>query len=183
MPISDSSRIPDTFSYDLGALIEPLAVAVHAHRRGGLADADADAGSHDVDAVQNILILGAGPVGLLVAAVCRYAHLQRAGRDKAANLHVVILDLIQDRVDFAVQHGFADVGVVLPRELLGKTDADKDDEKAGRPPAFSNPKALSDLLVGKARDGSLFDVTFECTGQESSVQAGIFVCETVTGDM
>lgn len=168
-------KIPDTFSYDLGALIEPLAVAVHAHRRGNLAAAD-----YDINAQRNILILGAGPVGLLVAAVCRFAHLQRAGAARAKNLHIVILDLIQDRVEFAVANGFADAAVVLPRHLLGKTDADKEDDKAGRPPKFSNPHALSDLLVSQGRDGSsLFDVTFECTGQESSVQTGVF--STVPG--
>ena len=47
--------LPDEMSYDEGAMIEPLAVAVHAVRRAG-----------DVKGAK-IAVLGAGPIGILVA--------------------------------------------------------------------------------------------------------------------
>lgn len=48
-------KLPENISYDHGALVEPLAVAVHALKRGG-----------DIKR-RKILILGAGPIGNLVA--------------------------------------------------------------------------------------------------------------------
>lgn len=55
VPASNVVPLPTGFPRDLGALIEPLAVAVHAVRRFG-----------DVQG-RKILVLGAGPIGNLVA--------------------------------------------------------------------------------------------------------------------
>ena len=52
-------KLPDEMSYDYGALIEPLAVAVHALKRG-----------KEVED-QNILVLGGGPIGNLVGQCAR----------------------------------------------------------------------------------------------------------------
>lgn len=57
--------LPDSLSYEVGALIEPLAVAVHAVRRAGVA-----LGSE-------VLIVGAGAIGLCVTALCRHAGAAR----------------------------------------------------------------------------------------------------------
>lgn len=52
--------IPDAMSLEAASLMEPLSVAVHAAvSRGG------------VRALENVLVFGAGPVGLLAAAVAR----------------------------------------------------------------------------------------------------------------
>ena len=51
--------LPDEMSYDEGAMIEPLAVAVHAVRRAG-----------DVKGAK-IAVLGAGPIGILVAQAAK----------------------------------------------------------------------------------------------------------------
>lgn len=51
--------LPDDMSFDEGAMIEPLAVAVHAIRRAG-----------DVTGM-DIAVLGAGPIGILVAQVAK----------------------------------------------------------------------------------------------------------------
>lgn len=47
--------LPEDMSYDQGAMIEPLAVAVHAAKRAGVLDG------------RGIAVLGAGPIGILVA--------------------------------------------------------------------------------------------------------------------
>ena len=52
-------KLPDTVTYEQGAMIEPLAVAVHAIRRYG-----------DVTG-KNVLVLGGGPIGNLVAQTAR----------------------------------------------------------------------------------------------------------------
>jgi len=54
-------KLPAHLSYEAGALIEPLAVAVHAVRRAGIGFGD------------DVAIIGAGPIGILVAAVCKAA--------------------------------------------------------------------------------------------------------------
>ena len=51
--------LPEDMSFDEGAMIEPLAVAVHAIRRAG-----------DVSGM-DIAVLGAGPIGILVAQVAK----------------------------------------------------------------------------------------------------------------
>ena len=51
--------LPESMSFDEGAMIEPLAVAVHAVRQAG-----------DVEG-KDICVLGAGPIGILVAQVAK----------------------------------------------------------------------------------------------------------------
>lgn len=56
--VADASKVdplPDQVSYDEGAMIEPLAVAVHASKRAG-----------DI-AGKKVAVLGAGPIGILMS--------------------------------------------------------------------------------------------------------------------
>jgi L-iditol 2-dehydrogenase len=59
-PASNLHRLPDSVSFEAGSLAEPLAVAVHATRRAGLDD------------VTSALVVGAGPIGLLVASILKH---------------------------------------------------------------------------------------------------------------
>ncbi len=51
-------QLPDSVTYDSGAFIEPLSVAVHAVNRSRMKIGD------------SVAVLGAGPIGLLVTGVC-----------------------------------------------------------------------------------------------------------------
>ena len=53
--------LPDSFTHEEGALVEPVAVAVHTTARAG-----------DMNG-KNVVVLGAGPIGNLVGQMCR-AH-------------------------------------------------------------------------------------------------------------
>lgn len=58
----DESRVtllPDVLTYDQGAMIEPLAVTVHAARR-----------FHEMSGAK-VAVLGAGPIGILLAQTCK----------------------------------------------------------------------------------------------------------------
>jgi (R,R)-butanediol dehydrogenase/meso-butanediol dehydrogenase/diacetyl reductase len=55
----EALRLPDALDYDAGALVEPLAVGLHALRAAALRPGDA------------VLVLGAGPIGLAVATWAR----------------------------------------------------------------------------------------------------------------
>ena len=59
MPEDFCYKLPDFMGLDEGVLVEPLAVAVHASRLA------------DVKAGQDVVVFGAGTVGLLCAAVAR----------------------------------------------------------------------------------------------------------------
>lgn len=53
------NRLPDHMSLEEGALLEPLSVGVHTCKRGGIG----------IDS--NVLILGAGPIGLVTLLVAK----------------------------------------------------------------------------------------------------------------
>jgi L-iditol 2-dehydrogenase len=89
---ADIPRLPSNVSQELGAIVEPLGVAIHASRRAAL-----KAGS-------TVLIFGAGAVGLLCAAMCKISGMKT----------VIIADIQGDRLDFAVQNKFADAKITVP---------------------------------------------------------------------
>ena len=60
LPVDMLIRIPDTMNYEEGSLIEPLSVAVHAINLKSVNQED------------KILVLGAGPIGLLTAMVLNF---------------------------------------------------------------------------------------------------------------
>ncbi len=59
LPLANLIRIPEGLSELTGALVEPLAVAVHAVSRVPLED------------VRTVIVIGGGPIGLLTALVAR----------------------------------------------------------------------------------------------------------------
>ncbi|KAF2173066.1 hypothetical protein M409DRAFT_62688 [Zasmidium cellare ATCC 36951] len=85
-------KLPEELSMDVGALLEPLGVALHAFRRSLMPEN------------ATVVVFGAGAVGLLCAAA---AKLRGAGK-------VVIADIDAGRLDFAVQNGFAHASYTVP---------------------------------------------------------------------
>ncbi|MCD8357071.1 MAG: alcohol dehydrogenase catalytic domain-containing protein [Clostridia bacterium] len=80
-------KIPEDMDLKLAALVEPIAVAVHDVRRSGL------------EVGQSVLIIGGGPIGMLIAMVAR-----QSGACK-----VVISEINQFRCEFAQNLGFETV--------------------------------------------------------------------------
>jgi len=85
-------KLPEDVGLDVGALLEPLGVALHAFRRSLMKEG------------ATVLVFGAGAVGLLCAAV---AKLKGASK-------VIIADIDGPRVDFAVKNGFAHASFTVP---------------------------------------------------------------------
>jgi L-iditol 2-dehydrogenase len=71
-------KIPDTMSYDVAALIEPLACCIRAVRKA------------HVEAGEDVLVAGAGPVGMMHALLL-----------KPIGVKVTVSDIIQSRLEFA----------------------------------------------------------------------------------
>jgi len=76
VPAASSVKLDAHVSYAAGAMAEPLAVCIHAAKLAGSL------------AGESVLIIGAGPIGLLLALVCRF----HGARD------IVICDIIGERV-------------------------------------------------------------------------------------
>ncbi|MBU1661589.1 MAG: alcohol dehydrogenase catalytic domain-containing protein [Chloroflexi bacterium] len=83
--VTDADKIvplPDSFSFEQGALVEPVSVAVHAVSRAGKLNG------------RNVAVLGAGPIGNLVGQVAR-----------ADGAQVLITDLSDYRLEIARRCG------------------------------------------------------------------------------
>jgi L-iditol 2-dehydrogenase len=141
-----SYRLPEHVSLDMGALLEPLGVAIHATRRAQLP-------SHST-----VLVFGAGAVGLLSAAMAKIG---------GAN-EVVIADIDEGRVNFAVENGFATSGYTVPMKRSQTTEESL---------AIAKETALAITQLQRTDGDQLgeVDVVFECTGVPSCVQASIYV--------
>ncbi|KAK2771319.1 sorbitol dehydrogenase [Colletotrichum kahawae] len=136
-------RLPQEVSLEFGALAEPLSVAMHARDRG------------NIPSGSTVLVFGAGAVGLLCAAV-----------SKADQQKVVIADIQEDRVKFALDNGFADAGIVVP---------------AKRPQTIEDKLAYAQDVAGLVKaakiDGNEIgevNATYECTGVETCMQTSIY---------
>ncbi|WYZ45795.1 hypothetical protein EsH8_IX_000020 [Colletotrichum jinshuiense] len=86
-PFDFCYKLPQNVSLQEGALIEPLAVAVHIVKQA------------QVTPGTSVVVMGAGPVGILCGAVAR-----AFGATK-----VVSVDVVQSKLDFARNFGFTHV--------------------------------------------------------------------------
>ncbi len=71
-------KIPEGMSWEQAAMAEPLTISLHGIHRGGLT------------AGEYCAIIGAGPIGLVAGMVAQ-----------AYGAHAILLDLVQERLDFA----------------------------------------------------------------------------------
>jgi L-iditol 2-dehydrogenase len=110
--VVDASKVtvlPDDMSFDEGAMIEPLAVAVHATKRAG-----------DVTGMK-IAVIGAGPIGILVAQTAKAMGAEQ----------VMVTDISDYRLekakecgaDFVFNTGRTDFGEVMVK-AFGSDKAD-----------------------------------------------------------
>lgn len=85
LPADFLFKLPDHVSLELGAMVEPLSVGMHGNRL-----ANTRFGDH-------VLVFGAGPVGMLAAAVAR----------KFGAASVTIVDIFDSKLDVAKKLGMA----------------------------------------------------------------------------
>ena len=87
VPVDKVMAIPQTLSLKLGAFIEPLAVGVHAVRRSGYKPGD------------RVVVFGAGPIGLCVAACLKYFGASQ----------VMVIEANEYRLGVAAKLGFTTI--------------------------------------------------------------------------
>jgi len=95
-PVANLYPVPPTVSDEQAALTEPIAVAVHAVRRARIQVGDP------------VLVVGAGPIGLLVALVSRMSGCRR----------VLITEVARERIAIAEGFGFETLRVEPGESVL-----------------------------------------------------------------
>lgn len=129
------------------ALLEPLSVAIHATRRA------------EVEQGDTAIVFGAGAVGLLTAAMAKVSGATT----------VVIADIDRGRINYALANGFANKGYIVAPQHHAEETAEK----------FAAAKELATDVMQIASlneiDFEGADVTFDCTGKEICMQAGLYV--------
>ncbi|KAI0405884.1 GroES-like protein [Xylaria palmicola] len=129
-------RLPDGVSLREGALIEPLAVAVHIVRQAAVAPG------------QSVVVMGAGPVGLLCAAVAR-----------AFGASVVVsVDVVESKLAFA--RSFCATHTYLSQRI----------------PAAENAANIVRAAGLGAQGGA--DVVIDASGAEPSIQTCLHAVRT-----
>jgi L-iditol 2-dehydrogenase len=139
-------KLPEEMSLDMGALLEPLGVAIHGNDRAAL------------EHPSTVLVFGAGAVGLMVAAV---AKISGAGT-------VLIADIDTGRVDFPVRNGFAHHGYAVPMKRGSTIEENLEIAK-------ETAASIGEVVGRNGQPVGEVDAVFECTGVPSCLQAAIYV--------
>ena len=129
-------KLPDHVSLEEGALVEPASVAVHIVRQGNVKPGD------------DVVVFGAGPVGLLCAGVAR-----AFGAAK-----VVVVDIQENRVEFAKGWVAGGAAGYIPQQ--GKD-------------ASENAAAIIAQNEFEKKGGA--DVAIDASGAAASVNTGVHV--------
>ena len=125
VPAARLLHVPDTLDDDAAAVIEPLAVATHDVRRAG------------VKAGDTVLVFGGGPIGTLIAMVCR----ERGAR-------VAVTEVNRFRIEMLQGLGLQTVGpdadvVKFANDWTGGIGVDIAFEVTGHPAAV---RAVTDVV-------------------------------------
>lgn len=137
VPAECCYKLPGHISLRDGALVEPLSVAVHGCRLGG-----------DMQN-KSVVVFGAGPVGLLCAAVAR----------AFGAAMVVVVDIVESRLQSAMKHG-------ATHTYQMRTDASVEDNAAAL-------LAAAGLAAGGGSGPAGADVVLDATGAEPCVNTGV----------
>lgn len=117
VPAYDLHLLPDSMTYEQGSLVEPLSAALHPFERFDLGIRD------------TIVILGAGPIGLLATAVARslgYGTVVTAGRHKkrldlAREMVLIMSSMLMKRIQWRRSTGLPVISGLMQSWRLAET--------------------------------------------------------------
>lgn len=136
--------LPEGVSLEDGALLEPLAVAVHSASNLG-----------KLQSGQNVIVFGAGPVGLLIMAVAKALGAKR----------VIAVDINADRLNFA--KGYAATETYQPPAPEANESRLDYSERVAH--------IMREELIIPARGEEGIDLVLEASGAEACIQIGLFL--------
>ncbi|PWY86833.1 GroES-like protein [Aspergillus heteromorphus CBS 117.55] len=160
--------LPDTVSYTGGALVEPLAVCLHAIRRSHPPTEEEVQLTQSLTGEQtSALIFGAGAIGLLLAS---------ALATSASFSSIVVADIDASRLAIAESLGLGLKTALIPRADPANPPPAKDAPPAEQTAyALQNAQRVADVLKRSVSSGGAgFARVYDCTGVPACVQAGIY---------
>ncbi|EPS25369.1 hypothetical protein POX_c03765 [Penicillium oxalicum] len=174
-PAAMCHALPDNVSDAGGALVEPLAVCLHAIRRSHPPTKEEVALSNAAGEGTAALVFGAGAIGLLVASALAVSQNFES---------IVVADIDASRLEIAASLGLGIKTALIPRADPSSPppppkDAPHADQTAW---ALKNAQAVAAALVQAAQQEGVppvsgFSRVYDCTGVPACVQAGIYASE------
>lgn len=160
-------KLPDGVSYEAGALVEPLAVCLHAIRRSNPPQKDEVEVWEEAGEKCSALVFGAGAIGMLLASALvtgTQGHFSQ----------IVVADIEPKRLEIVEQ-----LGLGLKTFLIPKSDPNHPPPAKDAPHAEQVEFALQNAqrVAASLKDvnaGAGFSRVYDCTGVPACVQAGIY---------
>ncbi|KAL3472009.1 chaperonin 10-like protein [Aspergillus californicus] len=162
-PESMCHKLPDNVSFAGGALVEPLAVCLHAIRRSNPPPKYTEAG-HGSSA----LIFGAGAIGLLLAAAL-------SAQDSFAQIVVADIDASRLEIASSLQiPGLSTFLIPRPSNPPPRDAPHAEQTTFALATAQSTAASLKSTITSTDTFGLGFTRVYDCTGVPACVQAGIY---------
>lgn len=170
-PASMCHLLPDNVSLAGGALVEPLAVCLHAIRRSHPPTKEEVEQARAAGEGTAALVFGAGAIGLLLASAL-------AASEKFSS--ILVADIDASRLEIAASLGLGLKTALIPRGDPANPPPNKDAPHAEQTAyALQNAQRVAAILTqaaavegGPAVPG--FSRVYDCTGVPACVQAGIY---------
>lgn len=137
-------KLPDNLTLEDGAMMEPLSVGIHSVANIG-----------QLKAQENVVVFGAGPVGLLCMAVAKALGARR----------IIAVDIVPSRLEFA--KAYAATETYLPPK---PTEGESKMQYSER-----NAQTMREQLGIEPRGQNSIDLVVDASGAEVSIQTGILI--------
>lgn len=117
-PVENLLRLPDNVSFELGAMTDPISVALHAVRRAHIQPGD------------RVAVFGTGPIGMFAV---QWAKIMGAGEVFAVDIFPEKLEAVRELGADVCINGLEEDPVEITKELTGGRGAERTIEFAGHP--------------------------------------------------
>ncbi|KAB8237268.1 hypothetical protein ETB97_001027 [Aspergillus alliaceus] len=165
-PADMCHKLPDSVSYAGGALVEPLAVCLHAVRRSHPPSKEEVQLAESVGDQSAALIFGAGAIGLLLAGALGTA-------ENFSN--IVVADIDPARLAIAESLNLGLKTALIPKADPANPPPAKDAPHVEQTAyALQNAQRVAAVLKETISLTSGFSRIYDCTGVPACVQAGIY---------
>ncbi|RAL02201.1 NAD(P)-dependent alcohol dehydrogenase [Aspergillus ibericus CBS 121593] len=159
-------KLPESVSYAGGALIEPLAVCLHAIRRSRPPTQEEVSLAQSLGEPTSALIFGAGAIGLLLASALATSQNFSS---------IVVADIDASRLAIADSLGLGLKTTLIPKADPANPPPSREAPHAEQTAwALQNAQRVAATLKESAGLTSGFARVYDCTGVPACVQAGIY---------